>query len=125
MPTYGYRCKKGHEFEIVQGIREDPLTRCQVCKSPVQRIFYPVGIVFKGPGFYKTDSRGSSSSSSVAPGSAKEGGGTSDSESASKSTSSTDKGTEGGDKSTTSSEPKKSPKKDASPPVKGGTTKSS
>ncbi len=58
MPTYGYRCEKnGHEFEVVQGINEPPLTRCKICGSKVRRIFYPVGIVFKGPGFYKTDSR--------------------------------------------------------------------
>ena len=125
MPTYGYRCKNGHEFEIVQGIREDPLTKCQVCKSAVQRIFYPVGIVFKGPGFYKTDSRGSSSSSSVAPGSAKDAGASSDSGSASESTSATDKGTGSGDKTATKSESKKSPKKDASAPSTGGTSKSS
>ena len=66
MPTYGYRCDKGHEFEVFQGISEDPLTDCQVCAAPVRRIFYPVGIVYKGPGFYKTDSRGSSSSSTPA-----------------------------------------------------------
>ncbi len=62
MPTYGYRCEKnGHEFEVVQGINDPPLTRCKICGSKVRRIFYPVGIVFKGPGFYKTDSRSSSS----------------------------------------------------------------
>ncbi|MGB2940703.1 MAG: FmdB family zinc ribbon protein, partial [Candidatus Dormiibacterota bacterium] len=53
--------KNGHEFEVVQGINEPPLTRCKICGSKVRRIFYPVGIVFKGPGFYKTDSRGSAS----------------------------------------------------------------
>lgn len=67
MPTYGYRCENGHEFEIYQAMSEDPLSRCQVCEEPVRRIFYPVGIVFKGPGFYKTDSRGSSSSTTPAP----------------------------------------------------------
>ena len=41
----------------MQGINEPPLTRCKICGSKVRRIFYPVGIVFKGPGFYKTDSR--------------------------------------------------------------------
>jgi putative FmdB family regulatory protein len=84
MPTYGYRCEKnGHEFEVVQGINDEPLTRCQVCGSKVRRIFYPVGIVFKGPGFYKTDSRSGSAIT----------GGDSDSKG-----SSTDKA--GGDKST-------------------------
>jgi putative FmdB family regulatory protein len=63
MPTYGYRCEKGHEFEVFQSMSDAPLVKCTVCKAPVRRIFYPVGIVFKGPGFYKTDSRGSSASS--------------------------------------------------------------
>ncbi|MEA2647035.1 MAG: hypothetical protein QOE92_2118 [Chloroflexota bacterium] len=62
MPTYGYRCDKGHEFEVLQGITEAPLKKCTECGAPVRRIFYPVGIVFKGPGFYKTDSRGGSGS---------------------------------------------------------------
>ena len=63
MPTYGYRCEKnGHEFEVVQSIWAEPLKRCQVCGSKVNRIFYPVGIVFKGPGFYATDNRGGSKS---------------------------------------------------------------
>ncbi|HEV1996574.1 MAG TPA: FmdB family zinc ribbon protein [Candidatus Dormibacteraeota bacterium] len=67
MPTYGYRCENGHEFEVYQAMSEAPLTKCQECGQPVRRIFYPVGIVFKGPGFYKTDSRGSSSSTTPAP----------------------------------------------------------
>lgn len=66
MPTYGYRCENGHEFEVYQSMSEPPLERCQECGAPVRRIFYPVGIVFKGPGFYKTDSRGSSSSTTPA-----------------------------------------------------------
>lgn len=67
MPTYGYRCERnGHEFEVFQGMADPPLKRCQVCGSKVRRIFYPVGIVFKGPGFYKTDSRGGSSSTVAA-----------------------------------------------------------
>ena len=66
MPTYGYRCENGHEFEVYQSMSESPLEICQECGNPVRRIFYPVGIVFKGPGFYKTDSRGSSSSTAPA-----------------------------------------------------------
>ena len=66
MPTYGYRCENGHEFEVYQSMTELPLENCQECDAPVRRIFYPVGIVFKGPGFYKTDSRGSSSSTTPA-----------------------------------------------------------
>jgi putative FmdB family regulatory protein len=62
MPTYGYKCGKGHEFEVLQGINEAPLVKCTQCGARVKRIFYPVGIVFKGSGFYKTDSRGKGSS---------------------------------------------------------------
>jgi putative FmdB family regulatory protein len=61
MPVYGYRCSRGHHFEVTQRITEAPLTQCPECGAPVTRVFYPVGIVFKGTGFYKTDSRGASS----------------------------------------------------------------
>jgi putative FmdB family regulatory protein len=57
MPTYGYRCKNGHQFEVFQSFSDAPLQRCPQCRAKVQRVFYPVGIVFKGQGFYKTDSR--------------------------------------------------------------------
>jgi putative FmdB family regulatory protein len=67
MPVYGYRCSRGHHFEIQQRITEPPLTRCPECDAPVTRVFYPVGIIFKGGGFYKTDSRGASSDGSIAP----------------------------------------------------------
>jgi putative FmdB family regulatory protein len=66
MPTYGYRCKNGHEFEVVQTFAEAPLKRCTICGAKVNRIFYPVGIVFKGPGFYATDSRSASGASASA-----------------------------------------------------------
>jgi putative FmdB family regulatory protein len=67
MPVYGYRCTRGHHFEVQQRITEPPLTRCPECGAPVTRVFYPVGIIFKGGGFYKTDSRGSSSDGSITP----------------------------------------------------------
>jgi len=66
VPTYAYRCDSGHEFEVVQSITDEALKSCRVCGAPVRRIVFPVGIVFKGQGFYKTDSR-SSSSSSIGP----------------------------------------------------------
>jgi putative FmdB family regulatory protein len=66
MPTYGYRCEKnGHEFEVVQSFSDPPLKRCRICGSRVNRIFYPVGIVFKGSGFYATDNRAASKVSSA------------------------------------------------------------
>jgi putative FmdB family regulatory protein len=68
MPVYGYRCTRGHHFEIQQRITEPPLTQCPECGAPVTRVFYPVGIIFKGGGFYKTDSRGASNDGSITPG---------------------------------------------------------
>ena len=65
MPTYTYRCQKcGHEFERFQSMSDEPVKRCEKCKSKVQRVFHPVGIVLKGSGFYKTDNRASSKKSS-------------------------------------------------------------
>jgi putative FmdB family regulatory protein len=67
MPVYGYRCSRAHHFEIQQRITESPLTQCPECGAPVTRVFYPVGIIFKGGGFYKTDSRGAGSDGSSTP----------------------------------------------------------
>ena len=67
MPVYGYRCSRGHHFEVQQRITETPLNQCPECGAPVTRVFYPVGIIFKGGGFYKTDSRGASSDGNVTP----------------------------------------------------------
>ena len=55
MPIYEYRCENGHTFEVVQRMTEDPLTSCTTCESPVQRVFHPVAVHFKGSGFYNTD----------------------------------------------------------------------
>ncbi|MGI8486448.1 MAG: FmdB family zinc ribbon protein [Thermomicrobiales bacterium] len=58
MPTYAYRCSAcAHEFETVQTFSEDPLKFCPECGSPVRRVIFPVGIVFKGSGWYINDSR--------------------------------------------------------------------
>jgi putative FmdB family regulatory protein len=55
MPIYEYRCAKGHTFEEMQRMTDDPLTECTVCGAPVQRVFHPVAVHFKGSGFYNTD----------------------------------------------------------------------
>ena len=58
MPTYEYACTKcGHQFEAFQSFSEDALTQCPECKGEVQKVYSNVGVVFKGSGFYKTDSR--------------------------------------------------------------------
>jgi putative FmdB family regulatory protein len=55
MPIYEYRCDKGHNFEVMQRMSDDALTECSICEAPVQRVFHPVAIHFKGSGFYNTD----------------------------------------------------------------------
>ena len=55
MPTYEYRCERGHTFEVVQRMVEDALTSCSICGAPVQRVFHPVAVHFKGSGFYTND----------------------------------------------------------------------
>ena len=55
MPFYEYRCDKGHTFEVMQKMTDDPVSECEKCGSPVQRVFHPVAVHFKGSGFYNTD----------------------------------------------------------------------
>ncbi len=83
MPTYEYACKQcGEHLEVVQSFKDDALTVCPNCAGELRKVFGSVGIVFKGSGFYKTDSRSGSTASkkSEAPKkseSAKEGASTS------------------------------------------------
>ncbi len=55
MPIYEYRCDNGHTFEVMQRMTDDPVSVCQTCQAPVQRVFHPVAVHFKGSGFYNTD----------------------------------------------------------------------
>ena len=55
MPIYEYRCQQGHTFEVMQRMSDDPVSSCQTCEAPVQRVFHPVAVHFKGSGFYNTD----------------------------------------------------------------------
>jgi putative FmdB family regulatory protein len=55
MPIYEYRCERGHTFEVMQRMTDDALTSCSTCEAPVQRVFHPVAVHFKGSGFYNTD----------------------------------------------------------------------
>ena len=55
MPIYEYRCDKGHTFEVLQKMSDGPVAKCEVCGAPVQRVFHPVAVHFKGSGFYNTD----------------------------------------------------------------------
>ncbi len=61
MPTYAYRCTAcGHAFDAQQSFTDPSLTECPVCGSTLRKVFSPVGVVFKGSGFYRTDSRADS-----------------------------------------------------------------
>lgn len=56
MPTYEYRCPRGHTFELFQRMSDPPASECQICgESPVTKVLYPAAIHFKGSGFYSTD----------------------------------------------------------------------
>jgi putative FmdB family regulatory protein len=55
MPIYEYRCDNGHTFEVMQKMTDDPVSVCGTCEAPVQRVFHPVAVHFKGKGFYNTD----------------------------------------------------------------------
>ncbi|MFJ9811564.1 FmdB family zinc ribbon protein [Streptomyces sp. NPDC101158] len=93
MPTYQYQCTEcGEGLEAVQKFTDDALTECPNCEGRLKKVFSAVGIVFKGSGFYRNDSRGSSSSSSPAsskPSSSSASSSSSSSSSASSTSSST------------------------------------
>ena len=58
MPTYQYACTAcGHQLEAVQSFADEPLTECPACEGRLRKLFSSVGVVFKGSGFYRTDSR--------------------------------------------------------------------
>jgi putative FmdB family regulatory protein len=66
MPIYGYKCKQcGHELEVLQSISDPPLKTCPECMGPLQKQLYPAGIIFKGSGFYSTDYKGGSKSTTT------------------------------------------------------------
>ncbi len=67
MPTYQYACTEcGHAFEQFQSFSDDALTECPSCSGRLRKVFNAVGVVFKGSGFYRTDSRSGSSSTDTA-----------------------------------------------------------
>lgn len=105
MPIYEYRCENGHQFEVFQSMSDDPVETCEECGAPVERVFHPVAVHFKGSGFYNTDYKNKGK-----PG-AKEGG---DSSSSSSSESKSDSGSGSGDSKKSESKPDSSKSKTAS-----------
>jgi putative FmdB family regulatory protein len=79
MPLYEYRCEDGHTFEVMQRMADDPVQSCEVCGLPVQRVFHPVAVHFKGSGFDNTDygkrRRGGAAGSDESSGGDSSGGG--------------------------------------------------
>jgi putative FmdB family regulatory protein len=110
MPIYEYRCEKGHTFEVLQRMSDDPIEKCEVCGAPVQRVFHPVAVHFKGSGFYNTDYGKQKRAG---------GGGGSDGDSNSNSSSSSN---DGGSDSTPKKDSSDSKKKDA--PAKASSSSS-
>lgn len=105
MPTYAYACKDcGHQFDAVQSFSDDALTECPQCQGALRKLFNSVGVVFKGSGFYRTDSRsGASSSNGAATSSSSSSSTGGASESSSSSTSSSSSSTTAATSSSTSS----------------------
>ena len=103
MPTYQYACTAcGHRFEAVQSFSDASLSDCPECAGRLRKVFSSVGIVFKGSGFYRTDSRAAESSTSIGSGDAKS---SSSSDSSSKKSDSGSSSTSSSSSSSTSSAP--------------------
>ena len=114
MPIYEYRCENSHLFEVMQKMSDPPVTACEECGAPVQRVFHPIAVHFKGKGFYNTD-YGTSNRKRELEASAKEGSDSHDAKQAEKkaekssSEGSASKSTDS--KSSGDSAPKTAPKK--------------
>ncbi len=108
MPTYQYACTEcGHSFEQFQSFSEDALTVCPVCDGKLRKLFNAVGVVFKGSGFYRNDSRSTSASSTPATSDASSSSSSSSSDSGSSSSTS-------GTTSTSTSSPSTTPSSSSS-----------
>ncbi|TMR01856.1 FmdB family transcriptional regulator [Actinomadura soli] len=105
MPTYQYVCTEcGEPLEIVQKFSDDALTECPACSGKLRKVFSAAGIIFKGSGFYRTDSRGSGKPATAGASSNGSSGGSSSSGDSSKSdtSSSSSSSSSGGDSSSSS-----------------------
>jgi putative FmdB family regulatory protein len=91
MPIYGYRCTEcGHELEVLQSMSAEPLKVCSECGGALRKLLYPVGVQFKGSGFYTTDYRNGGGGGGKSKSESESGGGSSESTGSSKSSSSSD-----------------------------------
>jgi putative FmdB family regulatory protein len=112
MPIYEYRCENGHLFELMQKIADPPATVCDVCAAPVQRVYHPIAVHFKGSGFYNTD-YGTSKRKREMEASAKSGADKHDAKSADKKDAASSTSSSSSDSSSDSSSSPPSPKPSA------------
>ena len=120
MPIYGYRCEQcGHELEVLQSMKDEPLRVCPNCMGPLRKMIYPVGIVFKGSGYYTTDyksagtpSRHGDSDAAASASGSSDGG----SETAAKSASSSESKGDSKGESSSESKSESKPAKEAAKP---------
>ena len=103
MPTYEYRCKNGHTFEVIQRMSDDPVETCEVCDATVERVFHPVAVHFKGSGFYTTDYAKKAKEGSGTDGGSSDSGGSDSGSSESGSAGDSKSSSKGGDKAASSS----------------------
>jgi putative FmdB family regulatory protein len=101
MPIYEYRCENGHTFEVIQSMSDDPVETCEQCGAPVERVFHPVAVHFKGSGFYSTDYKSKSKAGSSKDGDSTSGDSSSSESSSESSSKKSDSG--GSDKAATGS----------------------
>jgi putative FmdB family regulatory protein len=94
VPIYEYKCENGHVFDVIQKMSDEPLTECQECGAPAERVLHPVAVHFKGSGFYNTDygkkKKGAAANGSSGEGSGESKGSDSKSESSSSDSKSSD-----------------------------------
>jgi putative FmdB family regulatory protein len=103
MPIYEYRCTNGHTFEVIQSMSDDPVETCEQCGAPVERIFHPVAVHFKGSGFYTTDYKSKSKTASSKDGDSSSAGDSSSNSDSSTESSSKKSDSSGSDKAATGS----------------------
>ena len=103
MPIYEYRCLNGHTFEVIQSMSDDPVETCEVCGAPVERVFHPVAVHFKGSGFYTTDYAKKAKAGAGKDGGSSDSGSSDSGSSDSSSSSETKSSSKGEDKATSSS----------------------
>ena len=104
MPTYQYACTEcGHALEQFQSFSDASLTECPECRGRLRKVYNAVGVVFKGSGFYRTDSRGKDSSSTAASSSSDSSGSSTPAAASASSSSSSSSGSSGASTSSSSS----------------------